>query len=252
MMDCHEFNKLIISLACDTLADAALRKGALAHAAACTQCGARLARQHNIADGLAALAVQESSIQAPAHLGVALQAAFAREMKLAPEAAGFRLADWLNWRWVTVAAVLVLGVMATVVLLRQPSDSSQFMQTTVNVPRKEEAVERVEHKESAPLRTVQSQTIAQAALVRRRVTPRVPRNLKAARRVSEEYGELLSLTPLARNETEEFQQVVRMQIPRATLRLWGLPLNEESNSEQVSAEVLFGEDGLARAIRLRH
>lgn len=249
MMDCHEFNKLIISLACDTLADAALRKDALAHAAACTQCGTRLARQHNIADGLAALAVQESSIQAPAHLGVALQAAFAREMKLAPEAAGSRLADWLNWRWVTVAAILVLGVMATVVLLRRSSDSSQFMQTTVNVPRKEEAVER---KESAPLRTAQSQTIAQAALVRRRVMPRVPRNLKAARRVSEEYGELLSLTPLARNETEEFQQVVRMQIPRATLRLWGLPLNEESNSEQVSAEVLFGEDGLARAIRLRH
>lgn len=249
MMDCHEFNKLIIRLACDTLADAALRKGALAHAAACTRCGARLARQHNIADGLAALAVQESSIQAPAHLGVALQAAFAREMKLAPEAAGLRLADWLNWRWVTVAAVLILGVMATVALLRRSSDSSQFMQTTANVPRKEEAVE---HKESVPLRTVQSQTIAQAALVRRRVTPRVPRNLKAARRVSEEYGELLSLTPLARNETEEFQQVVRMQIPRATLRLWGLPLNEESNSEQVSAEVLFGEDGLARAIRLRH
>ena len=58
--------------------------------------------------------------------------------------------------------------------------------------------------------------------------------------------------PIAQAEADEFQQVVRMQIPRSTLRLWGLPLNEEGNSERVSAEVFFSEDGVARAIRLHN
>jgi hypothetical protein len=40
-----------------------------------------------------------------------------------------------------------------------------------------------------------------------------------------------------------------MRLPRSTLLPFGFPLDETRASESVNADVLFGEDGLARAIR---
>jgi hypothetical protein len=44
-------------------------------------------------------------------------------------------------------------------------------------------------------------------------------------------------------------QLVRVQVPRAALASLGLPLNAERGNEPVTADVLVGYDGLARAIR---
>jgi hypothetical protein len=44
-------------------------------------------------------------------------------------------------------------------------------------------------------------------------------------------------------------QLVRVQLPRAALASLGLPLNAERGNEPVKADVLLGNDGLARAIR---
>ncbi|HEX8459024.1 MAG TPA: hypothetical protein VF656_17155 [Pyrinomonadaceae bacterium] len=47
----------------------------------------------------------------------------------------------------------------------------------------------------------------------------------------------------------ESGQVVRVKLPRAALASLGLPLNAERSNETVKADVLLGNDGLARAIR---
>jgi hypothetical protein len=44
-------------------------------------------------------------------------------------------------------------------------------------------------------------------------------------------------------------QLVRVRLPRAALASLGLPLNVERDNEPVKADVLIGNDGLARAIR---
>ncbi|HTP89556.1 MAG TPA: hypothetical protein VMJ34_21555 [Bryobacteraceae bacterium] len=44
-------------------------------------------------------------------------------------------------------------------------------------------------------------------------------------------------------------EVIRMQIPRSTLTMFGLPVNEQRLSVPVRADVLFGEDGRAHAVR---
>ena len=44
-------------------------------------------------------------------------------------------------------------------------------------------------------------------------------------------------------------QLVRVRLPRAALASLGLPLNAERGNEPVKADVLVGNDGLARAIR---
>jgi len=44
-------------------------------------------------------------------------------------------------------------------------------------------------------------------------------------------------------------EVIRVEMPRSTLTLFGLPFNEERASVPVRADVLFGEDGMAHAVR---
>jgi len=48
----------------------------------------------------------------------------------------------------------------------------------------------------------------------------------------------------------ESAMVVRVQIPMASLELIGFPINQDRASDRVEAEVLLGQDGLARGVRL--
>ena len=44
--------------------------------------------------------------------------------------------------------------------------------------------------------------------------------------------------------------VVRVEIPRATLLSMGLPMNTDRGNTLVKADVVVGDDGVPRAIRL--
>jgi hypothetical protein len=48
----------------------------------------------------------------------------------------------------------------------------------------------------------------------------------------------------------ESAMVVRVQMPMASLELIGFPINQDHTSDRVEAEVLLGQDGLARGVRL--
>ena len=67
---------------------------------------------------------------------------------------------------------------------------------------------------------------------------------------AERVTEFISLVAGAPAATPlEGGQLVRVQLPRAALASLGLPLNVERENESVKADVLLGNDGLARAIR---
>jgi len=48
---------------------------------------------------------------------------------------------------------------------------------------------------------------------------------------------------------EEFVQVVRISVPRSEMVQFGLPLAPDAGPDRVMADVVVGEDGIARAIR---
>ena len=48
----------------------------------------------------------------------------------------------------------------------------------------------------------------------------------------------------------ESAMVVRVQLPVSSLELIGFPVNQDRDSDPVEAEVLLGQDGLARGVRL--
>jgi hypothetical protein len=48
---------------------------------------------------------------------------------------------------------------------------------------------------------------------------------------------------------QEGGQIVRVEVPRSALANFGLPVNMDRYNERVKADVLYGVDGLAHAIR---
>jgi hypothetical protein len=48
----------------------------------------------------------------------------------------------------------------------------------------------------------------------------------------------------------ESAMVVRVELPMSSLRLMGVPINDERADEAVEADVLLAQDGLARGVRL--
>jgi hypothetical protein len=51
---------------------------------------------------------------------------------------------------------------------------------------------------------------------------------------------------------EDSAAIVRMELPRYSLQTVGLPFNPERANERIGADVLMGQDGIARAIRFVH
>ncbi|QQS47705.1 MAG: hypothetical protein IPM66_03345 [Acidobacteriota bacterium] len=47
-------------------------------------------------------------------------------------------------------------------------------------------------------------------------------------------------------------QMIRVQVSRSALMVYGIPFNPEREEEQIMADVIIGDDGLARAIRFIH
>ena len=62
--------------------------------------------------------------------------------------------------------------------------------------------------------------------------------------------EYLPLTYLAYADDADRGHVVRVQMPRAALLTLGVPVGAEPSAELVKADIIVGDDGLARAIRL--
>src|SRR6185369_14078066 len=75
-----------------------------------------------------------------------------------------------------------------------------------------------------------------------RMTKRAP--------ASETVSEFIPLTELADATAISSGTIFRVEMPRASLIAMGLPLNAERAHETVKADIVVGDDGLARAIRL--
>jgi hypothetical protein len=64
--------------------------------------------------------------------------------------------------------------------------------------------------------------------------------------VGTDFVPIAYAAPLAANESA---QVMRVRLPRASLRNFGIPVEEDRASDGVRADVLLGGDGVVRAVR---
>jgi len=64
--------------------------------------------------------------------------------------------------------------------------------------------------------------------------------------------DFIPLRPMNAASFQDGGQIVRVELPRSALASFGLPVNMDRYNEKVKADVIFGVDGMAHAIRFIH
>jgi hypothetical protein len=152
-------------------------------------------------------------------------------------------------RWtLTAAAILLLAGLATFLWLpkqsRELAQMAPLLPPTVQSP-----AGGVEPGASSNTREPNPERIAAAnpAPDQQRRTSRFHR--RPASHTDEVATDFFPLTYTADSNLPESRHVVHVRIPRTALIAFGLPMNVERAGELIKADVVIGDDGLARAIR---
>jgi hypothetical protein len=129
-------------------------------------------------------------------------------------------------RWVPVIAATAAAAAVLITLVRAPSTPA--------------APAAITYKIAPPELTVATTVAA---------TPRRPRPARRPQPPAEIATGFFTLPEARDLFPAEAETVVRVQLPRYTMRLVGLPVNEERANERIRADMVFGQDGIARAVR---
>ena len=99
----------------------------------------------------------------------------------------------------------------------------------------------------SPARSTQAVAVSRRPHAARRVVRAASaRSPGPDREIATDFLALPFAPPL---DEAEGAQVVRVSLPRSAMRTVGLPVSEDRWYERVSADVLLGHDGVARAVR---
>ncbi|HEX8141504.1 MAG TPA: hypothetical protein VF553_02845 [Pyrinomonadaceae bacterium] len=274
-MNCQEFEKAINDLARDRMLEATQRARGLAHAEVCARCAARLAHERALTLGLHSLASSMQQAEAPARIETALVAAFRERdqwARLEPAARPAARAVRSRWRSVTgIAAGLALLFVALAASRIEPQQPSQ--QQAAAIARDSRLLRLgpwpALEDEGTPRPAPAALTTArgpQSQLPYQSVAYRTRNSMNGSNRGEDSIGSAQTASLLANSTTSDIAtdyipltyaadlnvesgRVVRVELPRSALTRFGLPVNAERAGEPVQADVLLGDDGLARAIR---
>jgi hypothetical protein len=283
-MNCHEFAEIVDELASTRLSKDApdaqdiLRAKGLEHASMCAPCAARLEVERAVSLGLNALVREERRIEAPPCLKRELMEAFASRQ---PNPAHTVLSFPRRTRWarlaLAVAATLILGFALFASRLRlMPAPTETAYDVTPAITLTPGEVKLDHTSVASTLKVNEASSKIPAGRRMKASTPQanalafVPRAARKTVRPSNPAktesrtpdiastevasNEILSafvpLTYLNNATAMESGIVVRVEVAREKLAAMGLPLNLERAGETIKADIVLGDDGVARAIRL--
>jgi hypothetical protein len=195
-----------------------------------------------LSDLLNEIAGEDARLDA-SHLEARVLDAVANDSRTAPSRWRVRVA-------LAAAAALMLALATTLVpRKREPAQAAALpstRETTVVIDRTPPA--------TAPQPPPQVLNAPAVRTVRRAAAPKTPAQPEshqvpaAETRMEDSAIEFVPLLPMSEQELAGSFQIVRVQMPNASLGALRSPLR--SSNDLVEADVLLGEDGRARAIRL--
>jgi hypothetical protein len=251
-MNCQKFESVVSELARGQMMAAELRGEALAHSDACEDCALRLRDEEMLTRGLQSLAAEMESVEAPAMIEANVLMAFRARQAVVPAPVPQRRLHSAYWL-AAVAAMLLIAISVFVFRWtnRPVGDSQQAVRQ--EEPQKKPEVVESPAPEFAVNPTTPDDDVLPAHPKRRRnrqASFRRPANAQVANHVQNEIAtDFIPLSYMSAASLQDGGQIVRVQLPRAALANFGLPVNMDRYNEKVKADVLFGVDGRARAIR---
>jgi hypothetical protein len=227
-MTCQEFGLIARDYARSEWLSAAEHERATAHVAQCPTCRERVASEIALTAALGRVRQRQEHVGAPQNVQAALMAAFSSQH---PKPRPF--SKHLYWA-VPAAAALLFGIAMTRPRPVDPPRRASVPPLVETVVRTQPAQE-VEPDPQPPLVTP---------------APRRTRPMRlAAATPSARVTEFIPLRFGKPVESGEQIQVVRLQMRRSELMRLGLPVAPDAASAFIQADVLLGEDGMAKAIR---
>ena len=234
MMDCESFKALVHEVDRPGSLEASVLNLAWGHAQNCARCARRLARARELTGALEALAKADECEHAPMRLEVQLLSAFRVHRKTVRSFERRKLA----WG---IAAAAVLAVMIGLAVVSQQAGGSA--RAVAAIPRDRGERRPPPATLTAPASQAGDDAHNQASRTVKRAAP-APRPEPVA-----ELAEFLPL-PFADDDSPlGAAEVVRIRLSESALGVLGLPVSDEASRQPVTADVVIGEDGVARAIR---
>lgn len=234
-MTCAEFENIVHEMVRPDALDRAVAVIAKVHAETCERCAARLAQAQLLALALDAAAEDSTQIEAPAHLESALVSAF-REHHRGLERTKHRQRRahlrWLEWTALAAAAAVLLAVGAW-----------NFSRPRVTVSKTTNTVAAV-----PPAMQASSSNKADGDGVNGSAT-----QTSAMESAAAEADSTSDFVPVPYGEgfaPGDSGVIVRVEMPRSALADLGYSVDATRAADLVQADLLVGEDGWPRAVRL--
>jgi len=252
-MNCREFEDIVNDLARAKMINAAMREVGLAHAEICGRCAARLADERALSAGLKSLAASDEGKIAPDSVeSVLLEAFRAQAPNLIARSSQVQSRSWPRGALAAAATILIaFGFIVYLAIQNEPQKDNGAITEKApasqpSVKREEQVVKEIFEPEPrrgsrAPQRRRGNRARHNRFFIRDSIT--------AYARDSEYMTDFFPLSYGDDQKPMESGEVIRVQMPRSALITFGLPVNVERADVPVKADLLVGEDGLARAIR---
>jgi hypothetical protein len=257
-MKCYDFETSITEMLNGQLEDSR-RREMLDHSLACKKCDAILRKQQSLNLELQTLVASDSSEEAAPEIEQRLAAAFRAHLK-APQSfsrsagasspfAALRsfLAGQNKWKYATAAVSLAFCILISHrVLHRQPAapvktvSQIQLIELLKPAPAIQQPVgpevgieaEKVAVVRSTPLRS------------------RIKRNQAGIKWITAEIAtDFYAIPYVERFRPNDRVRVVRIEVPSSTLADFGLPVYSDQATYPIQADVMVGDDNIARFIR---
>jgi hypothetical protein len=251
-MNCQRFETVVSELARGQMMAAEQRAEALAHSDVCDDCAARLGDEQMLTLGLQSLASDMESLEAPREIEAKLLAAFRAREVVVPIAKRQSNSRY----WLAAIAAMLLIVISVVVFRwsnRAAEEPRQVVKQEQPQPKPDVSNKSNEQLAQDVEKPSAEDSLPQPSKPKRvhPVTLRRPNNASVANHVTKEIAtDFIPLSYMsAVSLQQEGGQIIRVQVPRSALANFGLPVNMDRYNEKVKADVLYGVDGMARAIR---
>jgi hypothetical protein len=219
-MDCTRFEEIVHDIERPGTEGFSLRDGALVHAESCAKCARLMTDVESLDAGLRAMSVSAAGRQAPANLEVRLTAQFRRQ-------------SMANLRWSVQRQIAALST-AAAMLLAVGFSLHHFVSLRGN------GAPRVAQVINAP-----SSSAAVAA-----GSGNSPSSVNLIDADDSEYASFVPLPYADDPSALDEGTVVRVEMPRAALASFGLPVAAMESDGTVRADLIVSADGTPQAIRL--
>lgn len=203
--------------------------------------------EEKLTRGLKALAAEMESLSAPDAVELKLRQAFRKQNVVVPMVS--KRSSSRYWLAAAIAAMLLIAVSVVAFRLnRRVDDRNVARQEQPQSPPKDSNVSSPAPQEVAGVEA--SLPTAPKPRHVRHGTARRPENTQLANHVNTEIAtDFIPLSYMTAANLQDGGQIIRVELPRSALAKFGLPVNMDRYNEKVKADVLFGVDGMAHAIR---